>query len=167
MNKKNVLMVVCTLFLVTALICVPLTFAQTHWDNCKVSAYATNIEEWGTGDILFLDFTVAVPPSGSEIVNTLEVENYDGSENYTKTLSAGDRVSIRYDDFPTLRNSVEAALEEGHYIIDFEGEVFNATINSISVPEFSPILIVPMFIVATLLALAYRRKRTSQNQTTN
>ena len=46
MNKKIGLLLFCTLFLVTALVCVPLTLAQIRWDYCKVDAYGTNLNDY-------------------------------------------------------------------------------------------------------------------------
>ena len=169
MNKKIGLLFFCTLFLVTALVCVPLTLAQIRWDYCKVDAYGTNLNDYSdsTTNTERFSFTVATPPAGSEITNTIEVRNNDGSGNFTETLEFGQTILVDYLNSVPSRNNVDPAAESNYFIIDYEGEVSSVTINSVDIPEFSTILIVPMFIAATLLAMVYRRKRTSQNQTTD
>ena len=49
MNKKIGFIIVSTLFLVTALTYVPLTFAQTtYWDYAKVSAYGKDLDDFSS-----------------------------------------------------------------------------------------------------------------------
>ena len=60
-----------------------------------------------------------------------------------------------------------SASEANHFIITYEGESRSVTINRRQIPELSLVLMLPMFIGATLLALIYSRKRTSQNQATD
>jgi len=169
MNNKIGLLFFCTLFLVTALVCVPLTLAQIRWDYCKVDAYGTNLNDYSdsTTNTERFSFTVATPPTGSEITNTIEVKNNDGSGNFTEILEFGQTILVDYLNSVPSRNNVDPAAESNYFIIDYEGEVSSVTINSVDIPEFSTILIVPMFIAATLLAIVYRRKRSSQNQTTD
>jgi len=161
MKKKIGFAVVSSLFLVIALFNVPLMFAQSiSWDLCQISAYGTTLVEGDPVPEQF-SFIVVAPPSGSEITNTLYVLNEDSGENYTKNLSPGDFVNVIYlDSSPTM--SIIAASEPNHFMISYDGDVYNLALNNVAIPEFSPILIVPMFIAATLLALVYRRKRTSQ-----
>jgi hypothetical protein len=165
-NKKVQFCIVSILFLVIALYSIPLSFAERHWDYCIVSAYATNADLFETGDIIYIEFYAAAPPAGSEITNTIYVINYDTGENYTKNLGVGDFVTVRWDGFVPEGYSIEPAADSVHSTISFEGEVFNVALNYTDIPEFSPILVLPMFITATLLALGYRRKRTSKNQRT-
>lgn len=167
MNKKVKFCIVSILFLAIAIFSAPLTFAERHWDYCIVSAYATNADLFETGDIIYIEFNAAAPPAGSEITNTIYVINYDTGENYTKTLGVGDFVNVRWDGFVPEGYSIEPAADSVHSTISFEGEVFNVALNYTDIPEFSPILILPMFITATLLALVYRRIRTSKNQGTD
>jgi hypothetical protein len=159
MSKKIYFFGFSTLLLVIALLNVSLTFGQIYWEYCKVSAYGTNVIEEEIGTIERTIFNVAVPPLGSEITNTVEVINYDSGEHYTMDLPIGANVIIRYDFIAPDINIVEPAAESGHFNIYYEGAVERVRINGIDVPEFSPILIAPMFMIATLLALIYRRKR--------
>ena len=165
MNKKIGFSVVSTLLLVTALMCVPLTFAQgTYWDYAKISAYGTNVDffETSTSNTQRIAFTVVTPPSGSEITNMIDVMDTDSGENYTINLSVGQRVEVNYQMANPIHNSQEPAEQSEHYIIYYEGSVSGITINAVNIPEFPPILIVPLFMTATLLAILYRRKRTTQ-----
>lgn len=166
MNKKIGFIVITTLFIVTFLFSASLTFAQRSWDSCIISAYGTNLDEYNdsTTNTERYEFTVANPPSGSEITNTIEVINYDSGENFTETLSAGQRVYVNYLDAGPTLNTVNAAAESGYFIIEYDGYVTGVTINNIDIPEFSSIIILPLFITATLLAIVYKRKRTSQNR---
>ena len=169
MNKKKLFFFSSILILAVTFVYSPVTFAQElrYWDSCKVSAYGFGFTEMETGEIRSISFNVAAPPSGSDITNTLEVMDYVTGENYSATLSPGDAIVIRYDNYPPLNYTATPAAESGHYIIYFEGPVVNVTIGGAVVPEFPPILAVPLFMTATLLAIIYRRKRTSQNQTTD
>jgi len=169
MKKKIGLIFFCTLFLVTALICVPLTFAQISWEYCKVSVYGTNLNDYSDSSTNTERFqiNVATPPSGSEITNTIEVRDTNRGEEYTETLSVGDIVFVNYQNSNPIQNTINPASESGYWIISYEGEVSSVTINAIDIPEFPPILIVPLFMTATLLAIVYRRKRTSQSQATD
>jgi hypothetical protein len=164
LNKKIGFIVASTLFLVVALFTAPLSFAQIPWDYCQVSAYLSFYEEDSTGSLEWTLFTVATPPSGSEVTNTIYVMNSDTGENYTKNLQNGDSVTIRYDFIIPIKNTVVPASEPDRYIIDYEGEVSNVILNNAAIPEFPPILAVPLFMTATLLAILYRRKRTSQTK---
>ena len=162
MNKKIGFSVVSTLVLVTVLLYVPLTFAQTYWDYSKVSAYGTNVDffESSTVNSERFAFDVVEPPSGSNITNTIEVMDNDSGENYTITLSVGDTVQVNYQNANPTQNSQEPAAESQHFIIYYEGPVADIMVNTVDIPEFSLILIVPFFMAATLLALVYRRKQT-------
>ena len=162
MNKKIGLSVASALFLVTAFMCVPFTFAQREWDYAKVSAYGTYYDDFltSTTNTERFEFTVAVPPSGSEITNTVEVRDNDSGENYTITLQIGNVVRVDYQNTSPLVNRVDQTPGSLNYIIDYEGDVASITINAIDIPEFPSILLVPLFMTVTLLAIIYRRKRT-------
>ena len=162
-NKKKVFFFSLISILAIVLVYSPLTFAQElrYWDYCKVSAYGYNFAEMETGDIRTTSFNVATPPSGSDITNTVEVMDYDAGENYTKIFSIDDAIIIRYDNYPPLNYTATPAADSNHYIIYFEGPVVNISIRGVAIPEFPPILIVPLFMTATLMALAYRRKHST------
>ncbi|MCJ7614191.1 hypothetical protein MUO71_05445 [Candidatus Bathyarchaeota archaeon] len=164
MKLKIGFIVASTLFLVIALFNAPLTFAQVGlWDSCQILAYGTNIEE--DHEVGSFSFIAAVPPTGSEITNSIAVMDYDSGENYTIILSEGDIVLVIYDTVISM--NIEVASEADHYTILFEGSADYVSINSAVIPEFPTILIIPMFMTATLLAIIYRRKRTSQPKTTD
>jgi len=158
MNRKIGLILVST-FLFMTLFNTPLTFAQ-YWDSVKVSAYGTNVIENNLGGAS-LEFIVVAPPSGSEISNTISGHHIESNENYTANLSPGDSVLMTFANMVVESYTLEAASEPNHFIIYFEGQTGWLWVNGNDVPEFSPILIAPMFITATLLSLIYRRKRTS------
>jgi hypothetical protein len=161
LNKKTGVYLASILF-VTALLCVPLILGQTYWDFAEISAYGTDIEyfESSTVNTERYAFTVAVPPSGSEITNTIYVMDNDSGENYTINLSIGDRVEVNYQNANPIQNSQEPAQESQHFIIIYEGPATGIDVNTVDIPEFSPILILPFFITATLIALIYRKKHT-------
>ena len=164
MNKKIGFSVAATLFIVAAMICVPLTSAQVKsWDYCKLSAYGDRLNDYAesSSNTERFEFYVAVPPSGSNITNTLEVMNYETGENYTLNLTDGNVVYLEHQYRNPIQMSLNQASEADHYIIFYEGEVAAVTVNRIDIPEFSSILIIPLFITATLLAIFYRRKKTS------
>jgi len=158
-NKKIGFIVAYSLFLVIVLLNAPFTFAQEKaWDWCQVSAYGTELVE-SEPPVGGFTFVVVAPPSGLEIPNTVWLMNYDSTENYTETLSPGDELQVNIMDFPIFTYNFTAAEEPDHYILFFEGEAGPVRINREIIPEFPPILIVPLFMTATLLALVYRRKR--------
>jgi len=158
-NKKIGLLSISILILVIAFVNVTSTFAQVHWDYCKLSAYGTNVAEEVIGEIERTVFNVVEPPTGSDITNTVEVTDYATGENYSLNLPVGISVTIRYEGINPINYTMVPASESNHYIIYYEGEVVRVAIAGTDVPEFPPILIVPLFMTATLLALIYRRKR--------
>ena len=158
MKVKIGLIVACTMFLVIVLFNVPSIFAQErNWESCRISAYGTEVEE--EFEVSLIRFTVVLPPTGSEITNTIEVMDSVTRENITITLSDGDRVSINYED--VIYQNIEVASEANHYTISYEGGATFISVNSTEIPEFASIVIIPMFMIATLIALVYRRKRSS------
>ena len=162
MDKKIGIISAFTIFLITVSISVPLTFAQVdYWGYCKISAYVTNLNDYSTSSTNThrYEFTIAEPPSGSDITNTIEVRNDDTGENYTKTLSIGDIVYLNYENINPTKINVNPATESNYFIVDYEGEVLDLSINNILIPEFPSILIVPMFIGLTLLVLFYRKMK--------
>ncbi|MEJ2113471.1 MAG: hypothetical protein P8X62_07220 [Flavobacteriaceae bacterium] len=164
MKLKTGFIIVSTMLLIITLFNVPSIFAQEQvWEDCQVIAYGTNIFE--DHEVESFTFTTAAPPAGSEIPNTISVMDLDTGENHTITLSAGDNVLVIYRD--PINKYIEVAAEAGHYTILYEGAATFISINSAAIPEFSSILIIPMFMIATLLAIAYKKKRTSQAKTTD
>ena len=167
MNKKIRLIVATTSILVVSLFYSQLTFAQErYWDYIKLSGYGTDLYEGDNtmGDTIF-EFIVDVPPSGSEIPNSVEMVRYVSDENYTITFLIGDLVRVQHEGLIPI-NLTLTPVSEGHHIIYYEGPANQVRYNgAFMIPEFPPILIIPLFMAATLLALIYRRKRTSQNQT--
>ena len=162
MNKKIGFSVALTMVLFISLVCVSLTFAQVKpWDFCKISAYGDRLNDYAesSSNNERFEFYVADPPTGSNITNMIEVMNYDTGENYTTNLSANNVVYVDYQFRNPIQLSLSQASEPDHYVIIYEGEVAAVTVNRIDIPEFSTILIVPLFISATLIAMLYRRKQ--------
>lgn len=162
MDKKISIISVFTIFLITISITIPVTLAQEeYWNYCKISAYVTNLDDYSSSstNTFRYQFTIAEPPAGSNITNTLEVRNDDSGVNYTRDLSIGDVVYFNYANLNPTKNHVNAAEESNYYIIDYEGEVLDLEVNNVLIPEFSPILVSPLFMMATILAIIYRRKK--------
>ena len=149
--------------LVMALMTFPLTLGQTQWDNCKISAYglSVNFEDYSssTSNQQRYEFTVANPPEGSNIINTIEVMDDSSGQNYTINLQEGQRVYVNYQNWGPSVNTQTPADDQDYLIILYEGGVEEVQINRVDIPEFPIALIVPLFMTATLLALVYRRKR--------
>ena len=130
--------------MITISITIPVTLAQEeYWNYCKISAYVTNLDDYSSSstNTFRYQFTIAEPPAGSNITNTLEVRNDDSGVNYTRDLSIGDVVYFNYANLNPTKNHVNAAEESNYYIIDYEGEAGWLLVNGADVPEFQPILI--------------------------
>jgi hypothetical protein len=168
-NKTNQFTIASLFILVTAFMSIPITLAQTEWDYCKISAYGTGLDDYSTSTSNQdrLAFTVVEPPSGSNITNTVEVKDNASGENYTINLAVGERVYIDYQYRIVTENYQTPTSDPDILVIFYEGEVAQVTINNIDVPEFPIILIVPLFMAATLMAIVYRRKNISQTKTAN
>lgn len=157
-NKKKVFFFSSLLILAVSIFFLPLTFAQAPWYSVKVSAYAYNLIENNLGGAS-LEFTVASPPSGSEISNTISAIYSATDENFTVNLTPGDSITVTYTGNTYVDHvTITDGSESNYFIIDYEGEAGWLMVNGTDIPEFTPILIVPMFIAVTLLALIYRRK---------
>ncbi|MEJ2281421.1 MAG: hypothetical protein P8X97_05875 [Candidatus Bathyarchaeota archaeon] len=151
MNKKITFITISTFMIVIAFL--PFVFAQIPFDYCKVSTYGTLISDSSVG------FTMQVTtlPSGLEnITNTLELKNDNSDDIFTFDLVPGDRLQVIYSGVMNLR--IDPSSEPDHFTFQFEGTTMWTTLNGTDVPEFSPILLAPLFIAVTLLALIYRRK---------
>jgi len=161
MKKKIGIIVISSLILGVVLLSVPLTFAPLHFDYITVSTYTS---EYTSGEVAFT-FKATAPPSGSEIPNTINLVNYGNNENLTVNIQPSGDLIVFSGEAPSI--SLEPALEPDHFIMSFDGPTARVTINTETIPEFPPILIIPMFIITTLLAIIYKTKRTSQSHTTN
>lgn len=159
MNRKILFTILSILVIGIALLSFPLSFAQNEWDWCIISAYGTNLVEGETSPQSF-KFTVVTPPTGVESTNTIYLER-GTEENYTYDLFPGDEVDLNYIDAEVDTYSFVESSEANHFVILYEGEARTITVNRQSIPEFSSIFIVPVFMVATLLAFFYRRKNKS------
>ena len=163
MNKKTVFFFTSLLIVAFSIIYLPLTNAQAPWYSVKVSAYAYNLIENNLGGAS-LEFTVADPPSGLEISNTISAINSATDENFTVNLTPGDSITVTYTGNTYVDHvTITDGSESNYYIIDYEGEAGWLLVNGADVPEFQPILIAPLFIAATLLALIYRKKQKNIN----
>jgi hypothetical protein len=156
MKLKIGTIAVCTISLVIILSIMSLVSAQV-WEPCIIDAYGTEVDDEMEAGIL--RFTAVAPPTGSEISNTITVTDGNTGENHTITLADGDSVSMNYEN--SIYKEIQVAPEAGHYTIYYEGTATFVSVNSDPIPEFSSILIVPLFLIATSLAIAYRRKRNS------
>jgi hypothetical protein len=68
-------------------------------------------------------------------------------------------VRYNYNECVSTLNRVTEA-PEGYWTLEYEGDITRVLIDSVDIPEFSTILLVPLFIVLTLFAIIYRRKQT-------
>jgi hypothetical protein len=158
MNKKIGVFVASSFLVITILLCVPLVSSQ-DWDWCIVSAYGT-IEIEAEIPVGSITFTVANLPTGTTVTNTMSVSKDSTGDNYTITLNSGDRVIVTWLDMsPSVYTTLQGS-EPSYKFINFEGRVWAATVNGAQIPEFPAILITPLFIALTLLAILYRRKPT-------
>ena len=150
------------MILTVALFNAPLTFSQIAIDYVQVIAYGTDVEQTTTA----ISFIAATPPAGSEIPNLITMMQYGSDENYTRNLLAGDVVAVIHADRDILNLTTTAASEPNHFTIVFEGGVEWMTVNSAEIPEFPTFIVIPLFIIATLLAIIYE-KRTSHSKLTD
>jgi hypothetical protein len=168
MKKKFGIITISILIFVSIIFSTSLTSAQSGWNYCKIDAYGTNLNDYSDSSTNSerYEFTVATPPSGSEITNTIEVSDFSSGENFTETLTPGQVVYYNYQGSVPSTNRVTAASEAGFWILEYEGDITDITIDNTAIPEFSSIIILPLFITVTLLAIIYRRKHTLQKQNT-
>ena len=162
MNKKSKFVLVSSLILVVTLYYVPTMLAQEMiWDRAIVSAYGELVFQQDPPVGAFT-FNVATPPAGSEATNTIILTNYDPAENHTNNLAPGNVVAVTYMDFEVNEMNFVPASETNYYTFFYDGPASSVTVNDSQIPEFSTILLVPLFITVTLLAIIYRRKRTQK-----
>ena len=153
MKLKIEFIVFSTLILVIALFNAPLTFAQDPVYACMLNVKCTNLVTDETNG--FFSFTVSSPDTGTP--NSITAIKYsDGVEN-SKILSPGDTVVVSYSFFYVT--DLDYSAESG--ILKYTGPADSVTINAAEIPEFPTSLIIPLFMIATLLTtMVYRRKHT-------
>ena len=153
MKLKIGFIVFSTLILVIALFNAPLTFAQDPVYACMLNVKCTNLVTDETNG--FFSFTVSSPDTGTP--NSITAIKYsDGVEN-SKILSPGDTVVVSYSFFYVT--DLDYSAESG--ILKYTGPADSVTINAAEIPEFPTSLIIPLFMIATLLTtMVYRRKHT-------
>ena len=157
MKRKIRITIFCTLDLFILLFNTPLTFAQI-FDSVQMSVYATNLIVNNLAGAS-LEFNVAVPPEGSEITNSISARRISNGENCYVDLLPGDEVLLTYANMLVENITVVESSETNYFIIYYEGEAGWLWVNATEIPEFSTILLVPLFITITLLASIYKRKR--------
>lgn len=157
MKHKIGITVICTLILFSILVNTPLTFAQVY-ESVKISAYGTGLVINNLAGAS-LEFVVANPPPGSEITNSILARRITNGENCSVNLSPGDDVLLTYANMQVDNISLVESSESGYFMISYEGEAGWLWVNATEVPEFSSILLVPLFMSLTLLGILYKRKQ--------
>ena len=150
MNKKIGVAVASTLFLIVVL-SIPLAFAQAGYNPCEVNVQTDDLYFF-TGNSF--SFHVITPISGTP--NTIIAS--DDAHTYTINLVPGDYVVVSVEGITSdLITYTEAS---GHVV--YSGPADSVTIDEVEIPEFPSFLILPLFMIATLLAaIVLRRKLTS------
>jgi hypothetical protein len=144
MNKKIGFVVASTLFLI-AVLSTSLAFGQP-WETCELNCQGETITT-ATGYFSFY----AVPPR-PDIPNKVTVTG--GGKTYTWDLVPGDLVIVHGYVATDLQTSADH--------VTYQGPADSVTVNAVEIPEFPSFLILPLFMIATLLAaIVLRRKRTS------
>ena len=146
--------------LVIILVVIPLTIAQ-GWVDVKISAYGTAVytpyAEHISGGAT-MEFTVVAPPEGLDVANSISACDPQTGEICTQNLQPGDYVYIGVPKLGVDSCTIEECSESQHYLINFEGQASMLLVNATIIPEFPIALMIPFFILATLLALIYRNK---------
>jgi len=144
MNKKIGFVVASTLFLIVVL-STTLAFGQP-WQTCELNCIGETITT-ATGYFSFY----AAPPR-PDTPNTVTVTG--GGHTYTWELVPGDLVIVY--------GYVATSLQTSSDHVTYQGPADSVTVNTAEIPEFPSFLILPLFMIATLLAaIVLRRKRTS------
>ena len=163
MNKKIELIVFTLILFSIILFSVPLILGQEKvWDRAIVSAYGELLGE-SEPPLGSFTFRVATPPTGSDASNTIILMKYDSVENHTNIILPGDIVVVSYMDLNVNTYTSTSGSETNHYTFYYDGETSNVTVNETPIPEFSPILFAPFFIIASILAIIFKRKHSSKN----
>ena len=150
MNKKIGFVVASTLFLIVVL-STPLAFAQP-WDTCNIDVQAELYSYCGPGENFRFDVIEPNPGTPNKIV----VSGLAG--DFTYDLKIGDSVIVSVGGL--IEDQITYSEGTGHLI--YYGPADSVTINAVEIPEFPPFLILPLFMIATMLAaIVLRRKLTS------
>jgi len=151
MNRKIIFVVASTL-LVLLVLFTPFAFAQS-WSYCYLSAPGTEITiDEANG---FFSFTVKYGEPGAP--SRVELSNSSNSAFFERNFEVGDTVFVSYSGFQAEDLDVSPQDQ-----LTYEGQVDSVTLNAVVIPEFPSFLILPLFMMATLLAaIVYGRKRTS------
>jgi hypothetical protein len=149
-NKRIGFVVVSTLFLFVVL-SIPLAFSQAGYATVELNVQCTDYYFWA-GNLF--DFEVIAPQAGTP--NTIIAS--DDAHTYTINLVPGDLVVVRVEG---LTSEVMTYTEASGHLM-YSGPADSITVNEVEIPEFSSFLIVPLFVIASLLAvIVLRRKLTS------
>ena len=164
MKLKIGFIVASTLFLIVVL-STPFAFALT-WDACIVNGYGKDLVVDETNG--FFSFT-AVDPFTPAILNVITAVNHASSDSMEVFLSQNDTVVVSYTGFVATDLVLFPTTEPGVlYQMYYQGPADSVTINQIVIPEFPSILIMPLFMISTLLAaIVYRKKMHFTSQTTD
>lgn len=129
-----------------------LVLAQTY-GYCYVVTYGTDLVDDTVNGIL--SFNVTSNGNGTSII----VQIWDGGfQQYLEILETGDIVLIDYKDCNVTYKSIQEVSPD-EYLIGFTGEANSVTINATEIPEFFSLVVLPVFILATLLvAILHKRK---------
>jgi hypothetical protein len=124
--------------------------AQTY-QLVIVTAYGRDVTDDTAHGIL--SFTV-VESSGESSQVAIDIDK-DGIHDILEEFSPGDKVTITYDPSYQVVNKFIISDPENppNQRIIWEGEADSVTKNSIEIPEIPMFLILPMFFLATLLAI--------------
>jgi hypothetical protein len=144
MDKKIGLAIASTLFL-TVVLSTPMASSQP-WQTCEMNCIGETISVTAG----YFSFYTAFPRPDTP--NKITVTG--GGNTYTWDLVIGDLVIVHGYLASGLRYSGDH--------VTYQGPADSVEINSSEIPEFSSYLILPLFMITTLLAaVVLRRKRTS------
>ena len=148
MDKRIVFGVAFTLFLI-AVLSTSLASAQTY-TSVEIDTNAEDlVRDYENG---ILSFKAIEPFPGYEAKITAS----GGGNSYTWDLVYGDEVVLRY----TSLSEDDITFSATHLV--YQGPADSITINAEEIPEFPSFLVLPLFMIATLLtAIGLKRKLTS------
>lgn len=116
-----------------------------------VTAYGRDVID-DTANGIF-SFTV-VQSAGESSQVAIDIDK-DGIHDILEQFSPGDKVTITYDPSYLVVNKfiISDPANPPNKRIIWEGEADSVTKNSVEIPEFPMFLILPIFLIATLLAI--------------